>query len=79
MFKKKNRLITIIIIAMIVGITLGYAINKSITNNVAKVEQSYIKQSADIGGFSRFIFLPGSNKLTMTNPKLNANNVANVK
>ena len=46
MFKKKNRLITIIIIAMIVGITLGYAINKSITNNVAKVEQSYIKQSA---------------------------------
>ena len=46
MFNKKNRLITIIIIAMIVGITLGYAINKSITNNAAKVEQSYIKQSA---------------------------------
>ena len=46
MFKKKNRLITIIIIAMIVGISLGYAINKSITNNAVKIEQSYIKQSA---------------------------------
>lgn len=42
MFSKKNRLITIIIISMIIGIALGYGINKSITNNTYKIEQSYI-------------------------------------
>ncbi len=46
MFSKKNRLITIIIISMIVGIILGYGINKSITNNTPKTELSYIKQKA---------------------------------
>lgn len=44
MFSKKNRLITIIIISMIIGIVLGYAINKSITDNVPKMEQSYIQK-----------------------------------
>ena len=44
MFSKKNRLITIIVIAMIFGIALGYGINKSITNNAPKIEQSYIKK-----------------------------------
>jgi Na+/H+-dicarboxylate symporter len=44
MFSKKNRLITIIIISMILGIILGYSINKSLTNNSPKIEQSYIKQ-----------------------------------
>lgn len=43
MFSKKNRLITIIIISMIVGIVLGYGINKSITNNTYKIEHSYIE------------------------------------
>jgi Na+/H+-dicarboxylate symporter len=46
MFSKKNRLITIIIISMIVGIILGYGINTSITNNTPKTELSYIKQKA---------------------------------
>jgi Na+/H+-dicarboxylate symporter len=44
MFSKKNRLISIIIIAMIIGIALGYSINKSITDNAPKIEQSYIKK-----------------------------------
>lgn len=44
MFSKKNRLITIIVIAMIIGIALGYGINKSITNNAPKIEQSYIQK-----------------------------------
>jgi Na+/H+-dicarboxylate symporter len=44
MFSKKNRLITIIIISMIIGIALGYAINKSITTNSYKIEQSYIQK-----------------------------------
>ena len=44
MFSKKNRLISIIIIAMIIGIVVGYGINKSITNNAPKIEQSYIKK-----------------------------------
>lgn len=43
MFSKKNRLITIIIISMIIGIALGYGINKSITNNTYKIEQSFIQ------------------------------------
>lgn len=46
MFSKKNRLITIIVIAMILGIILGYGINKSITNNTYKIEQSYIQAKA---------------------------------
>lgn len=46
MFKKKNLLITVIVIAMLVGITIGYVINKSISNNSVKIEQSYIKESA---------------------------------
>lgn len=44
MLSKKNRLITIIVISMIIGIALGYSINKSITNNAPKIEQSYIKK-----------------------------------
>lgn len=44
MFKKKNRLITIIVISMIFGIILGYGINKSITDNTPKIEQSYIQK-----------------------------------
>lgn len=44
MFRKKNRLITIIVISMIIGIALGYGINKSITNNSIKIEQSYIQK-----------------------------------
>ncbi len=44
MFSKKNRLISIIIIAMIIGIVVGYGINKSITNNAPKIEQSYIQK-----------------------------------
>ena len=44
MFSKKNRLITIIVIAMIIGIALGYGINKSITNNAPKIELSYIQK-----------------------------------
>ncbi len=44
MFSKKNRLISIIIIAMIIGIVVGYVINKSITNNSPKIEQSYIQK-----------------------------------
>ena len=44
MFSKKNRLITIIVISMIIGIALGYGINKSITNNAPKIEQSYIQK-----------------------------------
>jgi Na+/H+-dicarboxylate symporter len=46
MFSKKNRLITIIVISMIVGIVLGYSINKSITNNTYKIEHSYIQKLA---------------------------------
>lgn len=46
MFSKKNRLITIIVIAMIMGIILGYGINKSITNNSYKIEQSYIESKS---------------------------------
>jgi Na+/H+-dicarboxylate symporter len=44
MFSKKNRLISIIIIAMIIGIVVGYGINKSITDNAPKIEQSYIQK-----------------------------------
>ena len=44
MFSKKNRLITIIVISMILGIIIGYGINKSITNEIPKLETSYIKQ-----------------------------------
>ena len=40
MFSKKNRLITIIIISMILGIILGYSINKSLTNNSPKIEET---------------------------------------
>ncbi len=43
MFSKKNRLITIIVISMILGIIIGYGINKSITNEIPKLETSYIK------------------------------------
>lgn len=46
MFSKKNRLITIIVLSMIIGIILGYGINKSITANTYKIEQSYIQQKA---------------------------------
>ena len=46
MFSKKNRLITIIILSMFIGITLGYIINTSISNNAVKMEQSYLKQVA---------------------------------
>ncbi len=46
MFSKKNRLITIIIISMIIGIALGYAINRSITDNTPKIEQVYIQKIA---------------------------------
>ena len=46
MFGKKHRLIILIIASMLIGIIVGYAINTSITNNVIKIEQSYIKQSA---------------------------------
>lgn len=48
MFSKKNRLITIIVIAMFIGIAIGYTVNKSITNNTYKIEQSYIKQLAKV-------------------------------
>jgi len=44
MFSKKNRLITIIVISMVLGIILGYGINKSITQNIPKIEQSYIQK-----------------------------------
>lgn len=44
MFSKKNRLITIIVISMIVGIFLGYGINRSLTANTPKIEQSYIQK-----------------------------------
>ncbi len=44
MFSKKNRLITIIVISMIVGIALGYGINKSITNSAPKIEHTYIQK-----------------------------------
>lgn len=44
MFSKKNRLITIIVISMILGIIIGYGINKSITNEIPKLETNYIKQ-----------------------------------
>jgi Na+/H+-dicarboxylate symporter len=44
MFSKKNRLITIIILSMIFGIFLGYGINKSITDNTPRLEQSYIQK-----------------------------------
>ncbi|MES2132708.1 MAG: dicarboxylate/amino acid:cation symporter [Bacteroidota bacterium] len=46
MFSKKNRLITIIIISMLVGIALGYFINKSITDTTPKIEQLYIQKIA---------------------------------
>ena len=46
MFKKKNLLITVIIIAMFVGITIGYFVNKSITHHTVKIEQSYIKKTS---------------------------------
>jgi Na+/H+-dicarboxylate symporter len=46
MFNKKNRLISIIIISMLLGIILGYGINRSITNNTPKTELSYIKAKA---------------------------------
>ena len=44
MFSKKNRLISIIVISMIIGIILGYGINKSITDNNPKIEQAYLKK-----------------------------------
>lgn len=44
MFSKKNRLITIIVISMFVGIFLGYGINRSLTANTPKIEQSYIQK-----------------------------------
>ena len=44
MFSKKNRLIVLIIISMIIAIILGYGINKSITNNTYKTEQTYIQK-----------------------------------
>ena len=46
MFSKKNRLITIIVLAMFIGIALGYTINRSITNNTYKIEHSYIQKLA---------------------------------
>jgi Na+/H+-dicarboxylate symporter len=42
MFSKKNRLITIIIIAMILGIFIGYGINENISSNIPKIETQYI-------------------------------------
>ena len=44
MFSKKNRLISTIIISMILGSIIGYGINKSLTDNSPKIEQSYLKQ-----------------------------------
>lgn len=44
MFSKKNRLITIIIISMIIGIALGYGINQSITHHTPKIEQAYVQK-----------------------------------
>ena len=52
MFSKKNRLITIIIISMIIGIALGYGINKSITNNAPKIEQSIICREKTTAAFN---------------------------
>lgn len=46
MFSKKHSLIIFIIASMLIGIAVGYTINKSITNNSVKIEQAYIKQSA---------------------------------
>lgn len=43
MFSKKNRLITIIIIAMILGIFIGYGINENISSNIPKIETQYIE------------------------------------
>ncbi len=72
MFSKKNRLITIIIISMIIGIVLGYTINKSITNNTYKIEHSYIQKLAkgnpDI-----------EKKLTEACAKIDKNNLKNEK
>lgn len=72
MFSKKNRLITIIVISMIIGIVLGYSINKSITNNTYKVEHSYIQKLAkgnpDI-----------EKKLTEACAKIDKNNLKNEK
>ncbi len=47
MFSKKHSLIIFIIASMLIGIAVGYTINKSITNNSVKIEQAYIKQSAN--------------------------------
>lgn len=44
MFSKKNRLITIIVISMFLGIGLGYIINKSITDNTPKIELTSIRE-----------------------------------
>ncbi|MFO0321619.1 MAG: dicarboxylate/amino acid:cation symporter [Bacteroidota bacterium] len=44
MFSKKNRLISIIIISMVLGSIIGYGINKSLTENSPKIEQSYVKR-----------------------------------
>jgi len=72
MFSKKNRLITIIVISMIIGIVLGYSINKSITNNTYKIEHSYIQKLAkgnpDI-----------EKKLTDACAKIDKNNLKNEK
>lgn len=46
MFSKKNRLITFIVLSMIIGIALGYVINKSITNSTYKIEQSFIESKS---------------------------------
>lgn len=46
MFKAKNRLITIIVISMIIGVALGYWINTAITQNACHIKQSYIHQLA---------------------------------
>lgn len=44
MFSKKNRLITIIVLSMLVGIFLGYGINRSITRQTPQIEHAYIQQ-----------------------------------
>lgn len=76
MFSKKNRLITIIIISMIVGIVLGYTINKSITNNTYKIEQSYIEAKSKGNPVIKQKLTEACAKIDKTNLKIEKKKVA---
>lgn len=76
MFSKKNRLITFIVISMIIGIVLGYTINKSITNNTYKIEQTYIDTKSKGNPVLKQKLTEACSKIDKTNLKIEKKKIA---